>query len=174
MGMRDRKDQLRRRAAVLPRPCVPHLVERFLALPQVVKGNRIMLFYGVGRELDTSPIIGHLLNAGKEVALPVCLPGRRLEARVVSSMEDIEPGVFGIPAPVQGCPVVERDTLDVILVPNLLCDHSGHRLGFGGGYYDRWLAGYTGLSVAICPAERMVEELPQEDFDIPVRLVLTD
>lgn len=172
--MRDQKDRLRRRAASLPRPCVPHLVERFLALPEVERAERVMLFYGVGRELDTRPILERLLAAGKGVALPVCLPGRRLEARLISSMDDIEPGVFGIPAPVEGCPVVERDELAVILVPNLLCDRSGHRLGFGGGYYDRWLAGYPGLSVAICPAERMVEELPREDFDIPVRLVLTD
>ena len=174
MGMRDQKDRLRRRAAALPKVDVPHLVEQFLALPQVEGADTVMVFYGVGRELDTRALIGRLLSMGKRVALPVCLPGRRLEARAITSLGDLGPGMFGIPAPEEGCPVVEPAEIGVVLVPNLLCDRAGYRLGFGGGYYDRWLAGYAGLSVVICPRDRLVDELPHEGFDVPVKLVLSD
>ena len=174
MGMRDQKDRLRRRAAALPKVNAPHLVERFLALPEVEEASAVMVFYGVGRELDTRPLIGRLLSMGKRVALPVCLPGRRLEARAIVSLGDIGPGAFGIPAPEEGCPAVSPEEIGVVLVPNLLCDRAGYRLGFGGGYYDRWLAEYRGLSVAICPRDRLVEELPREGFDVPVQLILSD
>lgn len=174
MGMRDQKDRLRRRAAGLPKVEAAHLVEQFLALPEVEEAATVMVFYGVGRELDTRALIGRLLAMGKRVALPACLPGRRLEARVITSLDDIGPGMFGIPAPEEDCPAAAPGEIGVALIPNLMCDHEGYRLGFGGGYYDRWLAGYTGLSVAICPRERMVETLPHEAFDVPVKLVLSD
>ena len=110
------------------------------------------MFYGVGREPDTRPVIRALLERGKRVALPKCLPGRRMQARAVSGLDKLTPGPFCIPEPGEDCPVVDREEIDLILVPNLCCDKQGHRLGHGGGYYDRYLAGYSGRTVALCPA----------------------
>jgi len=62
----------------------------------------------------------------------------------------------------------------LILVPNLCCDRQGYRLGHGGGYYDRYLAGYAGMTVSLCPAQWLQEQLPREEYDLPVRLVLTE
>ena len=69
---------------------------------------------------------------------------------------------------------IPKAEIDVVLVPNLLCDRKGYRLGYGGGYYDRWLAGYSGLTVSLCPPERLVAELPREPFDVPVDLVISE
>lgn len=170
----EKKEALRRKAAALPRMDAPELVEKFLALPQLERAETVMIFCGVGRELDTMPLLDRLLAMGKRVAFPVCLPGRRMEARAVTSQEELVPGAFGIPAPGDGCPAVPREEIGLVLAPCLLCDREGFRLGFGGGYYDRFLAGYTGDTVCICPAGRMEERLPRDEFDVPVDLVLTD
>lgn len=168
-----RKESLRRTAALLPKIDAPELVERFLALPQVEGADTVMLYYGVGRELDTLPILENLLERGKRVVYPVCLPGRKMECRAVSDPGQLVPGTFGIPAPEEGCPTVEKAEIGVVLVPCLMCDREGYRLGFGGGYFDRWLADYPGVTVCICPENRRVEELPRNEYDVPVSIVLT-
>lgn len=174
MTAQQKKEALRRKAALLPRVDEPKLVERLLALPELERADTVMLFCGVGRELDTMPVLEELLKRGKRVAYPVCLPGRRLEARAVNSPEQLVPGTFGIPAPGEDCPVVDRTEIGLVLVPCLMCDREGYRLGYGGGYYDRWLAGYRGFTVCVCPEERVMDCLPREEFDVPVDLVLTE
>lgn len=146
----------------------------FLALPEVERARTVLLFWGVGWEPDTSGVLKELLRRGKTVALPRCLPGRRMEARRVAGPGDLRPGAYQIPEPGEGCPVVERDALDLILTPNLCCDRLGYRLGRGAGYYDRYLEGYAGDTVALCPQARLQEELPRDEYDRPVGLVLTE
>ena len=170
----ERKEQLRRRAAGLPKVDAADLMERFLALPQVAEARTVMVFYGVGREPDTSGLIQTLLERGKQVALPVCLPHRGMEARLIRGEDELVMNRYGIPEPDGMCPLISREKIEVVLVPNVMCDRAGYRLGQGGGYYDRWLTGYSGYTVAICPADRLVDELPREAFDMPVQLVLSD
>lgn len=174
MTRKERKEELRRRAALLPRTDASALYERFLALPQVQQSDAILVFYGIGRELDTVPLIRALISQGKRVALPVCLPHRGMEARIVRSEDQLVPNCYGIPEPDSSCPVIDKSEIGVALIPHLLCDREGYRLGWGGGYYDRWLPDFEGLTVAICPADRLEEHLPREEFDWPVQLVLTD
>ena len=173
-GAAEAKAALRRRLAELSNPDWSPLLERFLALPEVEHTNTVLLFYGVGREPDTRRLITALLRRGKTVALPRCLPQRQMEARVVTGLDDLVPGHFHIPEPGEHCPVIGRDAIDLILVPNLCCDKRGFRLGHGGGYYDRYLAGYVGVTVALCPEAWLQEELPRDEYDLPVGLVLTE
>lgn len=170
----QRKEELRRRAALLPKVEAEHLLARFAQLPEVLSAETVMVFCGVGREPDTAPLIRTLLERGQQVALPVCLPGRRLEARVITDENQLVPGKFGIPEPDFSCPAVSLSEIGAILVPGLMADRRGYRLGYGGGYYDRWLAGYEGFTAMVCPEERLVDSLPHEAFDLPVTLVLTD
>lgn len=173
MKTAEKKSALRRKAAFLPKAEAPRAAAEFLALPQVEEVDTVMLFSGVGRELDTQPILEKLLDRGKRVVYPVCLPGRKMVTRAVSDAGQLVPGTFGIPAPGEDCPLVAKEEIGVVLVPCLMCDREGYRLGFGGGYYDRWLADYEGLTVCICPEERLTDRLPRDEFDIPVKLVLT-
>lgn len=173
-GVTEAKAALRQQMAALSCPDWQPLLERFLALPELETAHTVMLFYGVGREPDTVSVIDELLRRGKTVALPRCLAQRRMEARVIASCSDLVPGTFGIPEPGEDCSVIERDRIDLILVPNLCCDKHGYRLGHGGGYYDRYLAGYSGMTVALCPQAWFREKLPRDEFDLPVRLVLSE
>jgi len=150
------------------------LLSRFLSLPQVAESTSILLFYGVGDEPDTARLLEPLVRMDKIVALPRCLPHGRMEARRYFGAERLRPNAYGIPEPDEGCPVVKRDDMSLILVPNLCCDRRGFRLGRGGGYYDRYLAGFSGHTVALCRDRLLRAALPAEDHDVPVELVLTE
>lgn len=167
------KAALRARLAGLSPADYTESLRAFLALPEVDRADTLLLFYGVGREPDTRPVISALLNRGKAVALPRCLPHCGLEARRITGPGQLAPGAHGIPEPDGSCPVIFRDDLDLILVPGLCCDRAGYRLGHGSGYYDRYLAGYDGCTVSLCPPSLLQEHVPHDGLDVPVRLVLT-
>ncbi len=151
------KQRLRRYAATLPKMEIPHLLEQFFTLPQVMDAPVVMAFYGVGLEPDTRWLLQRLM-----------------EARVLPSWDNLSAGRYGIPEPDISCPRAFPEEIQVMLVPHMLCDRAGYRLGHGGGYYDRWLARYGGLTVAVCARERLVERLPREGFDLPVQMLLHD
>ena len=169
----EEKAALRRWAKDLPKPDWSALTARFLSLPQVEQADGLFLFYGVGKEPDTLPVITELLRRGKRVALPRCLPGGEMEARFIGSTEDLTGESYGIPEPGIHCPLAKKESLSVALIPHLCCDRAGYRLGHGGGYYDRWLRDYSGFTVALCPVDRLVDRVPREEYDLPVDLVLT-
>lgn len=150
------------------------LFRRFLALPWTAEAETLLLFYGVGTEPDTGHLLPELRRLGKRVLLPKCLLGRAMEARLVRSGGDLRPGVFGIPEPLDTCPAVDKGDIDLILVPALCYDLSCYRLGQGGGYYDRYLAGYGGRTVGLCRECLLQKELPTEEHDRAVDLVLTE
>lgn len=173
MNIAQEKANLRQRMKGLTCPDWTPMIEAFLARPEVEQAGTVLLFYGVGREPDTVPLIRQMIGLGKAVALPKCLPGHRMEARQISDCSCLRPSAYGIPEPDEACPTVERERIDLILVPNLCCDRQGYRLGHGAGYYDRYLAGYTGVTVALCPEEWLQDAVPRDSFDLPVNLVLT-
>lgn len=150
------------------------LLERFLALPQVKAASSLLLFYGVGPEPDTARLLEPLIAAGKTVALPRSFPRGRMEARQYLGPSHLLSGAFGIPEPDDACPILERDSFDVILVPNLCCDRTCYRLGHGGGYYDRYLSGFSGVTVALCRDKLLQDSLPTAAHDVPVDLVVTE
>ena len=167
--------QVRDRAAEIPenlrKAQDKALFKAFLGLPAVKAAGTVMAFWGVGTEPETTGLISALLASGKKVALPRCLPGGRMEARLYRGGRLVR-GTHGIAEPGEDCPMVEREAVDVILVPALCYDRRGFRLGHGGGYYDRWLAGYEGTTVGMCYKELLREELPREAHDLPVKLLL--
>ena len=174
MTLRERKAELRRHAAGLPQMEAGALFERFLALPEVEQADTVMVFYGTGREPDTVPLIQALLDRGKRVALPVVLPHRGMEARQVLALDRLVSNRFGIPEPDESCPAVPKGEIAVALVPHLMVDREGYRLGWGGGYYDRWLVDFPGFTVCVCRPGRLLERMPREEFDVPVKLVLME
>ena len=150
------------------------LLQRFLELPWTAEADTLLLFYGVGSEPDTGHLLLELWRQGKRVLLPKCLPGRAMEARLVRGEDDLRPGTFGIPEPLDACPTVDKGEIDLILVPALCYDLSCRRLGQGGGYYDRYLADYGGRTMGLCRERLLQKELPVEEHDRAVDLVLTE
>lgn len=150
------------------------LFQRFLSLPQLTDHPSIFLYYGVGAEPDTVQLLEPLALMGKALFLPCCLPGRQMEARQYRGEGHLIPGPFGIPQPDTECPAVNPKDLSLILLPGLCFDVHGFRLGHGGGYYDRYLAGSDGFTVALCRDKLLFPALPVEKHDRPVDLILTE
>ncbi len=150
------------------------LLQRFLALPQLEEYSSLLLYYGVGREPDTSLLLDRLISRGKTLFLPRCLPGGQMEARRYRGGEHLVLNSFGIPEPDGECPMVPREELSLILVPGVCFDKNRFRLGHGGGYYDRYLSGFNGLTVALCRDSLLFPLLPREPHDRPVDILLTE
>lgn len=150
------------------------LIARFLEHPKLAEARTVMAYYGVGNEICTQGLLQTLLDQGKTLCLPKCLPEHQMEARAITSLSDLAPDQYGIPAPKDTCPVVAREELDLILVPGLCFDSRGSRLGQGGGYYDRYLEDYEGVTIGLCREDFFQVNLPREPLDAYVRFVLTE
>lgn len=151
------------------------LFVRFLALPQVEEAKTIFTFWGIpGKEPDTSRLIGELVRRGKTVGLPRMLPGHRMEVRRFDPDRPLVKASFGISEPGEDCPLLDREDIDLVLVPAVCYDGCGYRLGFGGGYYDRWLEGFSGVKVGLCRGAVLREAVPIEAHDARVDLLLTE
>ena len=182
MTIDEEKQQLRatirRLSAQLPfryREAADRAIARhLLALPEYRSAGAVFCFVSAGREIDTRPILRHALDSGKTVCVPLCTTPGRMELRRIASLEELQPGSFGIPEPSADAPGVEVDDVDLAVVPCLSCNHLGQRLGRGGGYYDRFLAHYRGGTVLLCRELLIREEIPLEPHDYPVPWVLTE
>ncbi len=134
----------------------------------------VFLFVGNPPEPETFEWIEYLLNLGKIVAVPLCLEHGRMEARCITATTQLVPGKFGILEPVTTCPMVEKEKVDVTLVPAVCFGRDGSRLGRGGGYYDRWLQGYRGVAIGVCRAQFLLERVPVEPHDETVDYIVTE
>ena len=151
------------------------LFERFLALPQVAAARTIFAFWGIpGKEPDTAWLIGELVRRGKTVGLPRMLPEHRMEVRRYDPDRPLVKVSFGISEPGEDCLLLAREGIGLVLVPAVCYDRQGYRLGFGGGYYDRWLEGFSGVTVGLCREAVLQEAVPIEAHDAKVDILLTD
>ncbi len=154
------------------------IAKRLLAHPAYQKAASVMCYASFGSEVRTDGLIKSALAAGKAVAVPVCLPDQRLLPSLVCFFPDeLEPGRFGVPEPKAGClrPASPAD-FDLIIVPGVAFDRRGYRLGYGAGYYDRFLretrpgAVFLGLAFEL----QVVEDVQPEPHDVPVHIIVTE
>ncbi|XAL99014.1 5-formyltetrahydrofolate cyclo-ligase [Phycisphaeraceae bacterium D3-23] len=161
------------------------LLQDVLALPQVRAAKRIFAFVSHGSEVDTHPIIDALLAAGKQVAVPLILPrkddpDRRMLAVPITSRDELTPGVMGIlspPRPETRGPAPNFSP-DLVLVPGAAFSKESPkaitRLGYGGGYYDRYLERHPGAkTVGLGFREQVVARLPVESHDVALHAMVS-
>ncbi|WP_404313851.1 5-formyltetrahydrofolate cyclo-ligase [Bacillus lumedeiriae] len=127
-------------------------------------------------EVDTWQIIRQGWMEGKKMVVPKCVPAERaMRFYELKSFTELEMVYFGLyePNPSSTC-LVDRAEMELILVPGLAFSRSGSRLGFGGGYYDRFLMGYEGKTAALAFSQQLLENLPREPHDVPVMKLITE
>lgn len=151
------------------------MFKALLALPEVAAAKTVSLFWGVtGLEPDTSQLAPHLLRLGKTVCLPRIISDYGLEIRQYTPDSPMSRAAFGIMEPTIDCPLVHKSQIDLVIVPALCYDRKGYRLGYGGGYFDRWLADYTGVTVGMCREDVLQDAVPAEAHDRPVQIIVTE
>lgn len=124
------------------------------------------------QEVRTQILLSRALADGKQVALPKCV-GKEMFFVLVTDLSRICPGSIGAPEPIDSGPIArEKDAL--VLVPGMVFDHYGYRIGYGGGYYDRFLAAEPEHpTIALCYDFQLVPRLDAEPHDIPVDTILS-
>lgn len=127
-------------------------------------------------EVDTYQIIRKAWEEGKQVVIPKCLPKKReMVFRTFTQFNQLESVYFGLLEPIKTVTKeVQANEIDLLIVPGLAYTEEGYRLGFGGGYYDRYLAGFNGNTISLAFQSQVVTELPIEDHDISVSKLITD
>ena len=151
------------------------LFSRFLALPEVQNAKVIFGFWGIpGKEPETAKLITKLLEQGKVIGLPRMLPGRQMEVRRYDPAIPMVKAAFGIEEPSTECATLSKEEIDLVLTPAVAYDKQGYRMGFGGGYYDRWLPDFSGVTVGLCRDCVLQNHVPVESHDAQVDFVLTE
>jgi len=127
-------------------------------------------------EVDTTRLIEQLWQAGARVAVPKCDPKTRsMEFYIITSFEELETVYIDLKEPIPEKTVkVSPSELSLLIVPGVVFSQAGYRIGFGGGYYDRFLLIYNGPTVSLAFDCQVAEEIPYEAHDIPVRSIITE
>lgn len=147
------------------------LGEKFAACDQYLAAKTIYGYLPYNQEVRTIPMLERAIAEGKRVAVPKVY-GDEMKFIYLDDLSAIEKGYAGIPEPIADGPVADDPTA-LVLMPGLAFDPMGHRIGYGGGFYDKFLAGEPEHpTVALCYEFQMLPKLETEEFDIPVDCVL--
>ncbi len=133
--------------------------------------EKVACYYSIGSEVRTLDIIQQMISEGRTVALPRIVDDELVFCSV-KSFEELQKGEFGIMEPRKSCPVV--DEFDIILVPAVAMMRTGQRLGYGRGYYDRFLSKHKTPAIALEYSKLVVRNIPKSEGDIPIQWVVTE
>ena len=143
---------------------------------QYQRNNILLIYVSTSIEVDTFRIIRQALEDGKRVAVPRCVPDtRNMEFYYIDSIDELDPGMFGVLEPAANPERLYKESDGgLCIVPAFSYDWRGFRLGYGKGYYDRFLSKFEGNIVGICYSECVQRSLPHGRFDRPVELLVTE
>lgn len=155
------------------------IMDSILASGIYRKSSHIMVYVDFRNEVGTESLIIHALAAGKRVSVPITdIKGKRLTpSELLYYPGDLKPGAWGILEPQESCArPVDPGELDLVIVPGVAFDAGGNRLGYGGGFYDRFLPRTRPGTVYLAPAFelQMVENVFPGTLDVPVHIIFTE
>ena len=173
------KQELRNKIKALKKAMTQQQIEEisqalgrlFLASDAYKNARTIYGYLPYNQEVRTTAMLQKALEDGKRVAVPKCY-GDEMRFIYLEDLSKVEKGYCNIPEPIEDGPIAEDPTA-LVLMPGLAFDPQGHRMGYGGGFYDKFLAAEPGHpTLALCYDFQMLEHLATEDHDIPVDTVL--
>ena len=144
------------------------IAEKLLALPEFFTAQTIMVYLSFRDEVDTDTIIKKLLDENKTLCAPVCLKDGVMVAKKFASSDELVTGAYGIKEPIGE----EVKDIDLVIVPGLAFNERFHRIGYGKGYYDRFLKNFRGISVGLFFDEQM-KDFYEEPHDLPLDYIIT-
>lgn len=152
------------------------IAKRLFKEPSIIKGKTIAITMSNRPEVDTAAIVEELWRLGKRVVVPKCEPAKKkMEFFEIDGFFQLERVYMDILEPIEELSdLVQREEIDVIIVPGIVFDPLGYRIGFGGGYYDRYLPGFSGSLISLAFHEQLIECVPKECHDLPVHTILTE
>lgn len=153
------------------------ITQKLLATSEYVEATTVLTYVSVSSEVSTRMFIERALRDGKTVAVPRCLPGHCLEFVAITSLDQLIAAPFGLLEPPKELPALTEEQMNasICIVPALLVDIKGYRLGYGAGFYDRFLSTYPGKKICLAYQQNLSRTmLPHTAFDVAVDLVITE
>jgi len=150
------------------------IARRVFESKEYQEAEAIFIYCGTSNEVDTSIIIEDALKKGKHVALPKTLSLGIMDALEIESMEDLIPERHGILEPKEGSRKIQPEEIDLALIPCLGFSRDGYRIGYGGGFYDRFLPKGNFTKIIIAFEKMSVEDMPVSRFDHKVDKIITE
>ena len=149
---------------------------KLLNLFSVREADIVLTYVSTNIEVKTLDFIEMLLKQGKSVAVPKCLNDKGdMDFFIINSLDDLDIGFFGVQEPdPEKSEVAVTTEKSVCIVPAFLFDEKGYRLGYGKGYYDRFLSKFTGKTIGVCYDENIRDSLMHGKYDRPVCLIVTE
>jgi len=174
------REQMKARRAALSHEAVAEASEsitrRLMYIEPFREALSVFVYVSIGNEVETHTLIEELIHANKRVSVPRVYEGRVMHAHLIGGLGDLQadqPRQFGIPIPPEEAPI--EASPDIALIPGLAFSTTGQRLGYGAGHYDRYLSDRPDtLAVGLCYDWQLVENLPTEPHDRPMRVLVTD
>lgn len=153
------------------------LCRRFLSLVTYRYADALLMYAPKGGEIDVTPIAEAALRAGKTVAYPRCEPsGCTMNFHIVTSLDQLKRGSYGIMEPPESLELFAPETgiTAACVIPALVYDRAGYRLGYGKGYYDRYLADFAGVKVGFVYSDFIVSRVPRGRYDLSCDVLVTE
>ena len=153
------------------------ITQKLLATSEYAEATTVLTYVSVSSEVSTRMFIECALRDGKTVAVPRCLPGHCLEFVAIASVEQLVAAPFNLLEPAKELPALTEDQKNnsICIVPALLVDIKGYRLGYGAGFYDRFLSTYPGKKICLAYQQNLSwTMLPHSEFDVAVVVVITE
>lgn len=151
---------------------------RLYSLSEYKNSSFVMCYLSTEREVSTFEIIETALSQNKKVAVPLILKSQNIMLPCeISNLKDLEPGPWGILQPIKGkIKSIPLKVVDLIIVPGIVFDKNGNRIGRGKGFYDRFLNSIPSAirKMALAFSCQIVERIPINDSDIPVDKIITE
>ena len=163
-----RKTMLAKRAAISAaerKEANQKIFQSITSLPEYEDALTIFVYVSVMDEPDTTALIKDAWKQGKKVCIPRCMELGTMHAYLLQDMNDLQEGRYGIPEPNDSCQRVEPEEIDLIIVPCVCCGVDGYRLGYGGGFYDRWLEKRSAPAAILCYEDMLMSSVPCEIHD---------
>lgn len=152
------------------------ITEKLINSTEWIKAKTIGITISTGREVNTHAIIDTGWKEGKQIVVPKCFPEKKqMKFFQIKSFDEVEDSFYSLKEPITTItPLVRKEHIDLLIVPGLVYDKRGYRIGFGGGYYDRYLANYKNKTLSLAFHFQVIEEVPYELYDIPVEKIITN
>lgn len=170
------KEKIRRIPETTRMALNANIASRLFSLPEWKSAGTIGVTLSTAGEIDTETTIQKAWAEQKRVAVPKAdMKMKTMDFRVIQAFNDVEKAYAGIREPIEerteGVPPGE---IDLLIVPGLAFDENGYRIGFGGGFYDRFLADYRNVTASLAYECQLIEHIPAQSFDRPVGVIITE
>ena len=150
------------------------IFQKFFEMSEYKRAKTIFIYVSFGSEVETKRIIERIISDGKYAVVPKCdKKNHTMRTFKIDCLSRLKKGAYGIAEPCEDCVEVPKEQIDLAVVPGLCFDIKGNRLGYGGGYYDRFLADFKGFAVGLSYNECIIDIVPTDEYDCRLDLIIS-